>query len=78
MDEQCPLCGRSSCFVLIMTTNLQITYEPIFRFLQMGYEADPSGATLASLPSPGDAGEARNRPGLPAHGGGWARGAAAR
>ena len=34
--------------------------------------------TLASLPSPGDAGEARNRPGLLAYGGGWARGAAAR
>ena len=28
--------------------------------------------------SPGDAGEARNRPGLRAPGGGWARGAAAR
>jgi len=34
--------------------------------------------TQSSLPSPGDAIEARNRPGLPAHGGGWARGAAAR
>ena len=34
----------------------------------------PAGrqTTPASLPSPGDAGEARNRPGLLAHGGGWA------
>ena len=41
-------------------------------------EEDSRQTTQASLLSPGDAVEARNLPGLPAHGGGWARGAAAR
>jgi hypothetical protein len=38
----------------------------------------PSGNLTSVAPSPGDAGEARNRPGLLAHGFGWARWAAAR
>jgi hypothetical protein len=40
--------------------------------LNMERAPERSPTTQASLPSPADAGEARNRPGLLAHGGGWA------